>query len=122
LHKYIEVNPTRKTNHISTHVESHLPDKFIPEKRGFADKYSRIDMCFTVFHKYEEYKYFAEAKILKEKDSKLKRRYITTGIDNFVSGKYKNGCLVAYLLGGDLKNTKESVNDLLVKMGEQKKF
>jgi hypothetical protein len=117
LHEYIEDNPTRKTNCIATHVESHLPDKSIPEERGFADKYSRIDMCFTVFHKYEEYKYFAEAKIVKEKDGKLKRRYIATGIDNFVSGKYKNGCLIVYLLEGDLKNTVESVNDLLVKDG-----
>jgi hypothetical protein len=77
LHEYIEANSIRNERHVFTHIEHHLPDKSIPKERGFADKYSRIDMCFAVFHKNEEYKYFAEAKILKEKDSTLKRRYIT---------------------------------------------
>jgi hypothetical protein len=113
LHEYIECNPFRLENHIVTNVEHHLKNNSSTKNKGFAAKYSRIDMRFVVFKRTIEYKYFAEAKLLKEKDSKLKRRYITTGIDNFVSRKYYNGCLIAYLVDGILINVVEEINELL---------
>jgi hypothetical protein len=115
LHEYIDKDQFRRKKHIVTNVESHLTNAALPKERGFADKYSRIDMRFVAFKSDIEYQYFAEAKLLKEQDSKLKRRYITTGIDNFMGGKYYNGFLVAYIVEGVLINTVEGINDLLKK-------
>lgn len=113
LHKYMDSNPFRLKKRIVTNVESVLANSSLPKDRGFAAKYSRIDMRFVVFKSNIEYKYFAEAKLLKEQDSKLKRRYITTGIDNFSTGKYYNGCLIAYIIEGILINVVGGINKLL---------
>jgi hypothetical protein len=113
LHEYIDKDQFRTKKHIVTNVEPHLADAALPKVRGFAARYSRIDMRFVVFKSNTEYKYFAEAKLLKEQNSWLKRRYITTGIDNFSKGKYYNGFLVAYIVEGILINTVEGINNLL---------
>ena len=113
LHKYIDDDPFRLKKRITTNVESILANNSLLKNRGYAAEYSRIDMRFVVFKSNDEYKYFAEAKLLKEQDSKLKRRYIKTGIDNFTSGKYYNGCLIAYIVEGILINTVDGVNKLL---------
>jgi hypothetical protein len=115
LHEHIDKDQFRKKKHIVTNVESHLTNTALPKEKGFADKYSRIDMRFVVFKTDIEYKYFAEAKLLKEQNSALKRRYITTGIDSFTSGKYYDGFLVAYVVEGVLINAVEGVNNLLKK-------
>ena len=62
-----------------------------------------------------EYTYYFEAKTLKEKDSALKRRYINTGINSFITKKYENGSLVGYLVKGDLNKTIRGINSLLKK-------
>jgi hypothetical protein len=113
LHEYIDHNPFRLEKHIVTNVEHNLEDSSSIKDKGFASKYSRIDMRFVVFRRNLEYKYFAEAKLLKEKDSGLKRRYIDTGIDNFTSGRYYNGCLIAYIIDGILIKVVEGINKLL---------
>jgi hypothetical protein len=115
LHEYIDQDQFRTKKHIFTNVEHHLTNIAIPKEKGFADKYSRIDMCFVISKSNTDYPYFVEAKLLKEKNSKLKRRYITTGIDNFTSGKYYDGFLVAYIVEGILINTVEGINNLLKK-------
>jgi hypothetical protein len=113
LYEYIDADPFRLKKRITTNVESILSNNSLPKRRGYAAKYSRIDMRFVVFRNNNEYKYFAEAKLLKERDSKLKRRYIKTGIDNFTNGKYYNGCLIAYIVEGILINAVDGVNKLL---------
>jgi hypothetical protein len=115
LHEYIDKDQFRTKKHIVTNVEHHLANIALPKEKGFADKYSRIDMRFVISKSNTDYQYFAEAKLLKEKDSDLKRRYITTGIDNFTSGKYYDGFLVAYIVEGILINTVEGINNLLKK-------
>ncbi|MDR0655372.1 MAG: hypothetical protein LBG22_03580 [Treponema sp.] len=115
LHEYIDKDQFRRKKHIFTNVESHLTNTALPKERGFADKYSRIDMHFSVFKSDNDYHCFAEAKLLKEQDSTLKRRYITTGIDSFTSRKYYDGFLIAYIMEGVLINTVEGVNKLLKK-------
>lgn len=115
LHEYIDNNPLRLKWSISSNVEHHLPKDSIPKTKNFSAKYPRIDLRFTVFKSQNEYKYFFEAKNLKEKDSALKRRYIKTGIDNYISKKYENGCLIGYLLEGNLDLTVKGVNSLLTK-------
>lgn len=118
LHQYIDENPKRKKWEIFTNREEYLFDKNSIQYKGFAAKFSRIDMRYSTFWQGEEYKYFVEAKNLKSNDSGLKRRYINTGIDNFLSGgKYFNcdGFLVGYILEGSIENCVEGVNKLLKK-------
>ena len=117
LHKYIDSNHQRLKWSIFMDVEHHLPKDNIKKEKGFAAQYPRIDLNFASFNSYVEYKYSIEAKRLKQNDSDLKRRYIKTGINNFVSKKYKNGCLVGYLLDGIVESTINGINSLLDKYG-----
>jgi len=114
LQRHIKNNPVRFKWKITTNVESHIPTN-IPKIKGFASEFSRIDFSFSIFSKYDEYEYFLEAKNLKENDSALKRRYINTGIDNFISTKYTNGSLIGYLLEGNLDETIKGINSFLEK-------
>lgn len=110
----INNNPLRYEWKISIHVEAHLP-KGTPKVKGFADRFPRIDFRLTTFISNYEYEYFFEAKNLKQNNSALKRRYIETGINNFLSRKYPNGSLVAYLLDGSTQDTIDGINSLLKK-------
>ncbi len=114
LHKHIKENPIRLKWKVSTNVESHIP-KDIRKEKGFSSKFPRIDFRLSTFAKSDEYEYFFEAKNLKQNDSALKRRYINTGINNFVSGKYVNGSLIGYLLEGKTDETVKGINSLLGK-------
>ncbi len=125
LHNHIDKNPKRKEWKISSNLENYLFDDNSIYSKGFAAKSSRIDLRFSKFWEDEEYKYFVEAKNLKVNDSGLKRRYITTGIDNFLSGgKYFNcdGFLVGYILEGSIENCVEGVNKLLKKDNRPKEI
>ncbi|MCZ2357679.1 MAG: hypothetical protein LC115_13480 [Bacteroidia bacterium] len=115
IHKCIKANPLRLKWKVSTNVEAHIPNEKISKEKGFADKDSRIDFRLTSFISTYEYEYFFEAKNLKQNDSVLKRRYIDTGINNFVSGKYENGSLIGYLLEGKTDETVNGINSLLEK-------
>jgi hypothetical protein len=118
LHSYIDENPKRLKWNISTNPESHLFDQSVEYTKGFAAKFPRIDMRFVNIWQGVEYKYFMEAKNLKSNDSNSKRRYIDTGIDNFLNaGSYYkcDGFLVGYILGGTIDNCVEGINKLLKK-------
>lgn len=114
FHRHIKANPLRLKWKISTNVEANIP-KDIHKVKGFADKFPRIDFRLTTFISTDEYEYFFEAKNLRQNDSALKRRYIATGIDNFVTKKYENGSLIAYLLEGVTEETVKGINSLLQK-------
>jgi hypothetical protein len=114
LHRNIKENPLRVKWKVSTNVEADIPKK-IPKVKGFADKFPRIDFRLSSFISTYEYEYFFEAKNLKQNDSALKRRYIDTGINNFVSQKYENGSLIGYLLEGKTNETVKGINSLLKK-------
>lgn len=114
IHEYLKANDLRKMWRVSTNVEAHIP-KLTKKTKGFSSEFPRIDFRLTTFSKGEEYEYFFEAKNLKQNDSALKRRYIDTGINNFVSKKYENGSLVAYILEGNSDSIIEGVNSLLIK-------
>lgn len=114
LHLHIVLNPLRKKWRVSTNVESHIL-KTVPKVKGFSSKLPRIDFRLTSFISIHEYEYFFEAKNLRQNDYALKRRYIDTGINNFVSKKYENGCLIGYLLEGKSKETIDGINNLLEK-------
>lgn len=114
LHRHIKENPLRLKWKVSTNVEADIT-KDIPKIKGFSDTFPRIDFRLTSFISTYEYEYFFEAKNLKQNDSGLKRRYIDTGIDNFVSQKYENGSLIGYLLEGKTYETIIGINSLLKK-------
>ncbi|MBF00228.1 hypothetical protein [Flavobacterium coralii] len=114
LHECMKKNPLRVKWKISTNVEAHLPDDRAKIK-GFSATFPRIDFRLTSFISEYEYDYFFEAKNLKVSDSALKRRYIDTGIDNFVSGKYSTGCIIGYILEGATADTVTGINSLLTK-------
>tara|TARA_R110002167_G_scaffold318488_2_gene524116 strand:- start:10189 stop:10809 length:621 start_codon:yes stop_codon:yes gene_type:complete len=115
LHEHIKENPLRLKWSIVTNVEQHLPKDAIKKEKGFAAKLPRIDLRLVTINSSLEYEYHMEAKNLKEKDSGLKRRYIDTGINNFVSKKYENGCLLGFVLEGDMEKTVDGINKLLKK-------
>jgi hypothetical protein len=101
-----------------------------PEYRIYTDNISakkspRIDFCFSCWT-FQEWNWFAEAKILIETDSRktgrqskisardLCNRYIETGIDNYLSGWYPaNGCLAGYVLQGNIENIINNINQYL---------
>ena len=110
----IENNPNKLRYKITVSREHHLTKKVAKEK-GFADKLPRIDFKMSNFRFRAEYKYFFEAKRLKENDSGLKRAYINDGMDRFISNKYPLGCMLGYLLQGNVNRTMKGINSLLVK-------
>lgn len=81
--------------------------------KGFADHLPRIDFRMSHIFAMQEYKYFCEAKRLKEKDKGLKRGYIKDGMDRFISKKYPLGCMLGYLLQGKIDETVKGINFLL---------
>ena len=122
LHGHIKENPLRLKWSIVTNVEQHLPKDDIEKEKGFAAKLPRIDLRLVTINSSLEFEYHMEAKNLKEKDSGLKRRYIDTGINSFVTHKYENGCLLGYVLEGDLEKTVNGVNKLLEKDERELEF
>jgi hypothetical protein len=115
LYEKMETNPLRIEKykiHIST--EFRIPKDVIKIK-GFADKLPRIDLRMSHFALEEELKCFFEAKRLKEKDSGLKRAYISEGMDRFILEKYPIGCMLGYLLEGEPDETRKGINRLLEK-------
>ena len=114
LHQHIKENPLRLKWKVSTNMEPDIP-KDIPKVKGFSDKFPRMDFRLTSFRSIYECEYFFEAKNLKQNDSALNRRYINTGIDNFVTKKYENGSLIGYLLEGKTDDTVKGINSLLEK-------
>ncbi|MGF2410759.1 hypothetical protein [Ferruginibacter sp.] len=91
-----------------------------------ADKSPRIDIKYSVWNSNVEIEYYMEAKNLAENNwtkkstganvdaHKLRKRYIKTGIANFTSGRYPNGCLLGYVLEGKIPKVVELLNQLLV--------
>jgi hypothetical protein len=84
----------------------------------------RVDFKFTKWYKKLELDYYAEAKNLSESDwqkkdgskvsaSKYRARYIDTGIDNFLSGRYPEGCLLGYIVQGKKQNVIAGINRLI---------
>lgn len=116
LYERIDKNSLRLKWNISLSREFFLSKETVKVK-GFADRLPRIDFRLTnIFAEAQkEFKYYCEAKRLKEKDSGLKRDYIKEGIDRYVSKKYPLGCMMGYLLEGKTEETIKGINSLLEK-------
>ncbi len=114
LYEKIDNNRLRLRWNISMSKEFSLSKNIIKEK-GFADHSPRIDFRMSHIFARQEFKYYCESKRLKENDSGLKRDYIKEGIDRFVSYKYPLGCMLGYLLEGEVDGTINGINTLLEK-------
>lgn len=110
----IDANKKRLKWGIIPFREFYLPQN-TKKVKGFANKLPRIDLKMSNIYKEQEYKYFCEAKRLKEIDSSLKRAYIDEGMDRFITEKYPMGCMLGYLLAGKTNETINGINYLLKK-------
>ncbi len=115
LDEYIDEDPQRKEWRFSCNIEHHIHKFSTSKSKGYANSENRIDMRITAFSSSIEYHFYVEAKCLKESDSRLLNRYINTGIDHYLSKKYPQGILLGYLVEGDIDNTVQKVNGILVK-------
>lgn len=86
----------------------------------------KVDFKFSTWSGPNEIKFYAEAKNLSEQDwhkasgalveaSKQRGRYLDTGINNFLSGRYPEGCLVGYVLNGSTATVISGLNSLIQK-------
>lgn len=64
-----------------------------------------IDFCFRAWNIADGY-FGAECKLLKENDDKKAKRYVETGVKNFISGRYGSSSsvssMIGYILSGDI--------------------
>lgn len=109
----------------------------VPEYRIYkndgtsAKSAARIDFRFSSWN-INQWEYYAEAKNLIETDSfkvgrktkisatKLHKRYIETGVDNYLSGKYPQpGCLIGYILQGKTENIVSILNTYLCNLNRK---
>lgn len=114
FYEKIDANPKRLKWNITPFREFYLSQN-IKKEKGFANKLPRIDLRMSNISGMLEYKYFCEAKRLKETDSKLKRGYINEGMDRFISEKYPMGCMLGYVLEGKENETIKGINFLMEK-------
>jgi hypothetical protein len=125
---YIDKSERAINLHINIFSEYRLLNDSILSQEQSAKSASRIDFRFTKdwTNQLKRIEFFIEAKNLIENDclkanrktnlsaSYLTKRYIETGIDNFVSGKYPpKGCLVGYVLNGMPLNIVQKINSNL---------
>ena len=115
LNHYIEENPYRIKEKITNKRENPLYNVKEKSVRGFANRENRIDLNFSTFGSDKEYHVFIEAKLLRQADRNLIKRYIETGIDSIINGKYPRGILIGYQVEGSIELTiKDGINKLLI--------
>lgn len=120
-------DPTRLNLQISIQRETYIDNAEIYSGLQNADEAVRIDIKYITWSSSLEYEYFMEAKNLSENNwtkstnkaqvsaYKQQKRYIETGIQNFISNKYPNGCLIGYIVEGSPDNIVLGINKILTK-------
>ncbi len=112
---YVNRNQLSISKGITCKTEKKLFSKSNNIEKGFADKLPRIDFVYTKIWGNLRFDCFMEAKRIKENDTNLKKAYIKEGMDRFISTKYPIGCMLGYLLEGNVKETIIGINSLLEK-------
>jgi hypothetical protein len=123
---YIDKCPQASEWNIDITPEYRLYTDEVLNKKKSAKTSPRIDLRFSGWANKMKRTYFVEAKNLIEIDTLKKgntitvsaqylhKRYIKTGIDNYLSGRYPlNGCLVGYILQGKTENIINLINKYL---------
>jgi hypothetical protein len=128
LFDYIDKCPQASQWNIDIVPEYRLYKNEVLKKKKSAKTAPRIDLRFCGWSYDRKLTYFIEAKNLietntaknkKERKSKisakhLHKRYIETGINNYLSGHYpSNGCLSGYILQGKTENIIDCINQHL---------
>lgn len=113
----------RKNWPLGIEPESHLYTEEMLEGAFDPDTAPRIDIKCLGGWRREEVYYGIEAKIVVEQNwekrnaNGLCERYIKTGIDNFVKGRYSDklprGCITGYVIQGIAQNIALNINNLL---------
>lgn len=122
---YMEKNPISHDYKIDITREKYIDSPDVYAGVEDPDTSPRIDIRFMTWTSPEKFEYFFEAKNLYENDftksgnktalnaKSYQQRYIDTGIQNFIDGRYPHGCLVGYVLEGDSGRIADKINDLL---------
>lgn len=111
--KRIEVNPQRPI-----YTDANIYGGKSPKKAPV------VDFKLSKWYSVELMHYYAESKNLSESNwqksdgskvnaSKYRARYIDTGIENFLSERYPEGCLVGYIVQGNGQNVISGINKLI---------
>jgi len=119
----------RHENDITLRIdsESHLYREEMLKGTEDPDTAPRIDIKISGGWVHEDVYYGIEGKILVENNwrkrdaSDSRRRYIDTGIDNFINGRYSDkmgiGCMVGYVVQGSASEIASKINNLLIRDG-----
>lgn len=118
-------NPLSYDYKIDIVREYYLDSKSAYEGIASPDQSPRIDIRLMTWTGPVQFEFFFEAKNLYENDfvksgnissldsKQYQKRYIDTGIQNFIYGRYPFGSLVGYILEGDVGKIADKINDLL---------
>jgi len=116
---------------INVSDECRLYHQAILNNKKSAKSASRIDLKLSTnwMDATKRVTYFVEAKNLIENNctkqgrkssisaTKVQTRYISTGIDQFISGEYPtNGCMLGYVLDGTTDRVVEKLNNILLNL------
>jgi len=122
---FMRNNPRRYELNISVDREIYIDSSDTYSGAASANKSPRIDLKYTTWKSNAEYEYYIEAKNICENNWKktsvttlinaleLQKRYIETGIQNFITGRYPNGCIVGYVVEGNPDNIVRKINEIL---------
>ena len=125
---YIDASEKAIRWNINVSDECRLYNQAILENKKSAKSASRIDLKLSTnwTEVTKRIVYYVEAKNLIENNcmkhgrktkldaTRIQKRYISTGIDQFISGQYPvNGCILGYLLEGTTDGTVEKLNNIL---------
>jgi len=134
LISFIHSNPTTTKNKlfVKPQVEPENDNLPVENTDDDPDKQPRIDIWYGNWSG-KRNEFFIEAKNICDKDwvkndgskvsaSQLKRRYITTGIENYITKKYPKGCLAGYVLNSNTIDCINGINKLLIKYGREKEL
>ena len=122
-------NPRTESEKLFVKKQSEPDNENLPHKDTKDDpaKQPVIDIWLANWKEHKN-EYYIEAKNLanenwqksygaKVKASDLKRRYINSGMYNFLTGRYPKGCLAGYVIKSKADECTKGINKLLKKYG-----
>lgn len=132
---HLKKTPTYKSNNADIVREYVLDSDEIVSGIIKAKKAPKIDIRVLLFSSWSQtskFKYYVEAKNLSQNNwtkengasvnaTYYKKRYIETGINNFISHRYPKGCLLGYIVEGDPNSIVNDINLELSESSLQKK-
>ena len=131
LVSFVHANPTTTKNKLFVKLQPEPENDNLPVEgtEDDPDKQPRVDIWYGSWSKMRN-EYYIEAKNICNKDweksngakvsaSGLKRRYITTGIENFITKRYPKGCLAGYVINSNTTDCVNGINKLLKKYNRE---